>query len=223
MTTIFNKFKTHYQGLEKKIMKKTALAAALLVASGGVNAAAITSLTVTGGNFFMGFGGPITPTAFANMSVDGSYDGTAPPGGTGSEASYAASSIGTFIFGGFGPVAIYTQQTDSAGNGPFPGVTGDLTGNALTLDLRSWTAWWNGTDFNQGAGGVTATTDGAGNFTATWTALVVGGPFNGQIGNWTLNGTAAAAGPVIPIPAAAWLFGSGLLGLVGVARRRRAA
>jgi len=31
-----------------------------------------------------------------------------------------------------------------------------------------------------------------------------------------------ASGPVIPVPAAVWLFGSGLLGLVGVARRKKA-
>lgn len=30
-------------------------------------------------------------------------------------------------------------------------------------------------------------------------------------------------GPVVPVPAAVWLFGSGLLGLVGVARRNKAA
>lgn len=34
--------------------------------------------------------------------------------------------------------------------------------------------------------------------------------------NATNNGT-----PAVPVPAAAWLFGSGLIGLVGVARRRR--
>jgi hypothetical protein len=28
--------------------------------------------------------------------------------------------------------------------------------------------------------------------------------------------------PEIPIPAAVWLFGSGLLGLIGIARRRKA-
>lgn len=34
--------------------------------------------------------------------------------------------------------------------------------------------------------------------------------------------TVACPPPSVPLPAAAWLFGSGLLGLVGVARRRRA-
>ena len=43
------------------------------------------------------------------------------------------------------------------------------------------------------------------------------GPFPDQ--NPTFNGTVSA----VPVPAAVWLFGSGLLGLVGVARRRKAA
>jgi len=30
-------------------------------------------------------------------------------------------------------------------------------------------------------------------------------------------------GAVIPVPAAVWLFGSGLLGLVGIARRKKTA
>jgi len=34
------------------------------------------------------------------------------------------------------------------------------------------------------------------------------------------SGVAGKLGAVVPVPAAAWLFGSGLLGLVGVARRR---
>ena len=36
-------------------------------------------------------------------------------------------------------------------------------------------------------------------------------------GNWTYSST------VVPIPAALWLFGSGLLGLIGVARRKQTA
>jgi hypothetical protein len=34
--------------------------------------------------------------------------------------------------------------------------------------------------------------------------------------------TVSGAPPEIPVPAAVWLFGSGLLGLVGVARRKKA-
>lgn len=43
------------------------------------------------------------------------------------------------------------------------------------------------------------------------------GPFPGQTP--TFQGTVSA----VPVPAAVWLFGSGLLGLVGVARRKKAA
>ena len=36
-----------------------------------------------------------------------------------------------------------------------------------------------------------------------------------------IEGTIASTAPsAVPVPAAAWLFGSGLLGLVGVARRK---
>jgi hypothetical protein len=39
------------------------------------------------------------------------------------------------------------------------------------------------------------------------------------------NGTLtfAANASAVPLPAAVWLFGSGLMGLVGVSRRRKAA
>ena len=48
--------------------------------------------------------------------------------------------------------------------------------------------------------------------------------FQGLVTQWNLQGNISAAGaPEIPVPAAVWLFGSGLLGLVGVARRRQAA
>ena len=54
------------------------------------------------------------------------------------------------------------------------------------------------------------------------------GGFLGNEANWKINGTmhtASSTPPTaaVPVPAAAWLFGSGLMGLVGVARRRKTA
>lgn len=39
---------------------------------------------------------------------------------------------------------------------------------------------------------------------------------------WTLNADGSLSYAAVPIPAAAWLFGSGLIGLIGIARRRKA-
>jgi len=46
-----------------------------------------------------------------------------------------------------------------------------------------------------------------------------GFPTNGTV-QWHLSGSGAYTAPV-PIPAAVWLFGSGLLGLLGIARRKK--
>ena len=102
---------------------------------------------------------------------------------------------------------------------------GDSTSGALD-------AWTTGTDSNwtpgtpgtaAGSGSGTALTGGAGTWTGTvvnfgnvgaaWTAFD-GTPYSEKF-NITVSGTE------IPIPAAVWLFGSGLLGLVGVARRKK--
>ncbi|HED13494.1 MAG TPA: VPLPA-CTERM sorting domain-containing protein, partial [Gammaproteobacteria bacterium] len=57
-------------------------------------------------------------------------------------------------------------------------------------------------------------------FTLSYAAVVpVGDPSNFGGVNYTVN---AGGHVVVPVPAAAWLFGSGLVGLVGVARRRKA-
>ena len=47
-----------------------------------------------------------------------------------------------------------------------------------------------------------------------------GGPFGGFEANFNLNGITPQVSAV-PVPAAAWLLGSGLLGLAGVARRKK--
>lgn len=49
--------------------------------------------------------------------------------------------------------------------------------------------------------------------------MAAGGPTAGY--TWNLNANLSPTPDPIPVPAAVWLFGSGLLGLVGVARRRK--
>jgi len=49
-----------------------------------------------------------------------------------------------------------------------------------------------------------------------WSAYGVDGGSDGGVGSFLVRTS------VVPIPAAAWLFGSGLIGLVGLARRKKA-
>ena len=62
--------------------------------------------------------------------------------GSSTDADKTAGIVG-FEFGYFGPVAAYTTGPDAA-------PSGDITGGVLTVDLSAWTAYWNGTAFNQG-------------------------------------------------------------------------
>lgn len=66
---------------------------------------------------------------------------------------------------------------------------------------------------------------GAGNVGDTCTGVgtpMVSGPFPDQAPAFNGVVSAADTSPV-PVPAAVWLFGSGLVGLAGIARRRKAA
>jgi hypothetical protein len=101
--------------------------------------------------------------------------------------------------------------------------------NGATLDMSGWYVDWNGVKIDMSSGGTatmacsTANCDG-GSYTASYAAIV---PDDGStnFGNvaYTLELTGTITPSAVPVPAAVWLFGSGLLGLVGVARRKKAA
>ena len=109
-------------------------------------------------------------------------------------------------------------------------------GNNATVDFSGWNVTWNGiASIPMGAGSWGTNANGVADVSCN------GGDGNCGVGsNYTLDYTATVPpgdpsgfgnvqyglhleGSVVPVPAAVWLFGSGLLGLVGVARRRKAA
>ena len=115
------------------------------------------------------------------------------------------------------------------------------SGDTANLDFSGWSVTWNGiADIPMSGGAHSGGTDGvavvtcaAGSgcasgstYTLDYYATVpVGDPsnFGGVKYLLHLDGVIGDAPAAIPVPAAVWLFGSGLLGLVGVARRRKVA
>ena len=190
-----------------KLRKTSAAVFAALMAVGvGAQAAQVASMTGTGTFYFTGQGvgtevsWPATGTGTLTMDVSS--------GGT-----FTNMVPGAFLFGG-SPVSIGSVGT---------GLHADDSTN--TVDFRNLAIEWNSTVYpigNENDGGValalpppvvmTVGSLSGGNFDIAWT----GGSAAGAT-TWSMNGTYS----VVPIPAAAWLFGSAVLGVAGLSRRRR--
>jgi hypothetical protein len=109
--------------------------------------------------------------------------------------------------------------------------SGTTTGNTMSVDLSSlfaglsstaWGSWMTPATFGSlNIGGIAtgsfnqATND----FNISWTHAFTGIPFLTS-GTFSLQGTAQVAAAPVPLPAAALLFGSGLLGLAGALRKK---
>lgn len=136
----------------------------------------------------------------------------------------------------FNPVTVghlsFSLFTSSGGPLNLSAPTAQISGAAMTADLQSLFAsvtsiGWTGlltsppspvtTSLNVGgsaAGSFDASTNA---FDISWTRPFAGVPFLTS-GTFSLQGTAQLA--AVPLPAAAWLFGSGLIGLGSLARRK---
>ena len=78
---------------------------------------------------------------------------------------------------------------------------------------------------------VTITTQDATDLVLSGSGTISGGGFDPTPGTWEFSGQTASDitfswsssnnTTVIPVPAAVWLFGSGLIGLAGIARRNK--
>lgn len=148
-----------------------------------------------------------------------------------------------------GPMSIFTSETDGHRSG-FAAPTGDITGSTLSLDLSSWTVHSHflidsdtnvGYTFNMGSSSdmvsgsvcssanvnvcstaiTTTYNSDIGTFIASWDAVILA-PFGsvgyGEIFTVSIEGNVSA----VPLPASVWLFASGLMGLIGFAKRKKA-
>lgn len=116
-------------------------------------------------------------------------------------------------------------------------------GSKKFLDLSGWTVTWNGipaitmdsgawnfgTNFFNGGNGVARITCSTSSCSTTSTFVLdyfATVPRDGKTSfggvQYSLHLEGQISEAVVPVPAAAWLFGSGLLGLAGVARRNHA-
>ena len=192
----------------------TAVRRVIVKAEAGV-VLGVNSLTIDSGEFALGDGaydpistGGITEFTMSQFqgSVPGVYDTTcdstpdnATPDCTAQD--YSPSSLGIFDFANFGPVGIYTADTDGTAQNvglALPSGTVNTVDGTITLNIPSWIAFWNGNSFAQGPTTPDGTKiEGTGTYNPStqaysieWDALVVGGAFDGQFGHWQIAGTA---------------------------------
>lgn len=171
------------------MIKKLLTVSILLFSSMGVAQAA--TWTVLGGTFNMiNVGGSGVSVGNPGQLIEGAFQGV-----VGVHSSTAdAPILADFIFNG-SAVYIYTHATGIDGvTHPAP----SINIGAGTANLSSLYVFWNGTEFNQGSANATVTAlPSPGAYRLSWTALIVGGPFNGFTGSWTMDVTSGAVPPAV--------------------------
>ena len=199
----------------------------------------IGSMTITSGEFNIDTSDGVPASPFANIGPNtnlvGGYIGN---GGVGLPATTPdPDSIVGIQFSGF-PINVYTAASNLGGTspagtiagGPVPTGTLDDVAGTITMDLSSWFFNWNDNDLQAGTGKADGVTSAlatgvwdpvSGQYTLSWFSLTGLGPKAGLTSFISLSGVASPA--AVPVPAAAWLFGSGLLGLVGISMRGKKA
>ncbi|MBI3188892.1 MAG: hypothetical protein HYZ31_13640 [Gammaproteobacteria bacterium] len=117
------------------------------------------------------------------------------------------------------PVVAMTQDGSMGvqGGSVVTAVVDDVAGT-ITADLTAWTSIWNNEIHNEGDANVTGTWNVlTGEYFLSWSRTHIGGATQGYVASWTMSGIATA----VPVPAAVWLFGSGLIVMLGFARNKK--
>ena len=124
--------------------------------------------------------------------------------------------------------SLYNHPGDHYSQGTGPTVV-SASGNTASIDMSGWSMWWGdvdaGTDGSIDWGhGVDATVSCSidcsvgDTFSLDYRAVFPSGAFNNLEYQLHLEGTIAAP---VPIPATLWLFGSGLVSLISLIKRRK--
>jgi len=149
--------------------------------------------------------------------TDGVFNGSASSIATDSQATYVG--IETFQYIG---IDLFTYFAPSGKDGETARLTGlyapyiDLV--SMTANMTSMFANWNSTvdyvgEYNIG-GMATVTSLDAYSYELVWDSIQASGPYQGMTVEMTMQVSS------VPVPAAVWLFGSGLMGLFGFSWRR---
>lgn len=154
--------------------------------------------------------------------VEGVYNGSASGIATDTNATYAGFETALYFGTPGTPIEFYYATSgvyDDFGAPLHSAPTIDF--NTMTADMTSMFANWNSDpsisyigEFNVG-GIASVIALGANSWELSWSHLQTSGPFAGITTEMTMEVSQ------VPIPAAVWLFGSGLIGLIGVARRKK--
>lgn len=191
------------------IISSTSIAATWNVNGGSMNVYDPSGASPNGG----------IPVLFSGNGAfsDGVFDGSASGIATDSQATYVG--IETYQYIG---IDLFTYFAPSGKDGEIDRVSGlnapyiDL--NTMTADMTSMFANWNSSfdyigEYNIG-GIATVTSLDAYSYELVWSSIQATGPYQGMTVDMTMQVSS------VPVPAAVWLFGSGLMGLVGFSRRK---
>lgn len=155
--------------------------------------------------------------------AEGVFTGSAGAIATDSSATYVGMDVFSYLGADF-----FSYFAPSGKDGEVNRLTGlsapSIDLGTMTADMTSMFANWNSHvdpytgeyyvgEYN--IGGIAEVTDlGLGAYELAWGSIQTSGPFTGVTVNMTMQVSA------VPVPAAVWLFGSGLVGLAGFAHKR---